>query len=184
MKTDWVLIVVHWSDELFSYPRPEDRAIARELAQMDADLVVGHHPHVVRGVEIIGCCPVFYSIGNFYFSDIADGRGGWITRQAPGNREGLGVQLSFRRGKRPEYQILSFWQTRRQVVLDPIRRAARRMELVSRPLRCFQNSGYTEWYAVQRARFDKWDYRWHFGLWRLGIRGLVRCLLQLPHSHF
>jgi hypothetical protein len=183
-KTDWVLIVVHWSDENFPYPRPEDRVMGRELARIGADLVVGHHPHVVRGMEIIGSCPVFYSIGNFYFSDIADGRGGWITRQAPRHREGLGVQVSFRRGKRPEYQILSFWQTRGQVVLDSTRRAVRRMEMVSRPLQRFQNSGYAEWYSVQRARFDRWDYRWHFGLWRLGIRGLVRHLLQLFHSHF
>ena len=52
-EADWVMVVVHWSDELFPYPRPEDRATARELAQMGADLVVGHHPHVVRGMEII-----------------------------------------------------------------------------------------------------------------------------------
>ena len=178
-KTDWVLIVVHWSDELFSYPRPEDRTIARELAHMGADLVVGHHPHVVRGTEIIGSCPVFYSIGNFYFSGIADGLGGWITRETPRNREGLGIQVSFRRGERPEYRILSFWQTSRRVALDPIRRAIRRMDLVNQPLRRLQNSEYAEWYAARRARFDKWGYRWHFGLWGLGISGLAQYLLRL-----
>jgi hypothetical protein len=67
-QVDWILTVVHWSDEHFPYPRPEDRAIVRELAQMGVDLVVSHHPHVVRGVEVIGFCPVFYSLGNFYFS--------------------------------------------------------------------------------------------------------------------
>ena len=180
-NSDWVLIVVHWSDELFSYPRPEDRAIARELAQMGADLVVGHHPHVVRGMEIIGCCPVFYSLGNFYFSDIADGRGGWINREAPRNREGLGVQISFQRGQKPKYRILSFWRTGKEGILDPLGRAARRMESVSRPLRGFQNSRYVEWHTVQHAHFDRWGYRWHFGLWQLGRRGLIRHALRLLH---
>ena len=184
-RADWVLIVVHWSDELFPYPRPEDRAVARQVAQMGADLVVGHHPHVVRGMESINSCPVFYSIGNFHFSDFSDHRGVWIVQQAPRNREGLGVQVSFRRGRRPEYRVLSFWQTRRQVVLDPIRRADRRMAWVSRPLRRFQSSEYDEWYAVKRARFDRWWARWHFGVRRLGIRGLIRYVFQrsLSNSH-
>ena len=177
-EADWVMVVAHWSDELFPYPRPEDRATACELARMGVDLVVGHHPHVVRGMEVLGACPVFYSIGNLYFSDMADGRGGWITRAAPRNREGLGLQLSFRRGKKPEYRILSFWQARRQVVLDPIRRAHWRMEWTSRPLRRLQDSGYMKWYAVQRFRFDKWGYRWHFGAWQLGLRGLARYVLR------
>lgn len=176
--SDWVLIVAHWSDELFPYPRPEDRVIARELALAGADLLVCHHPHVVRGMEIIDACPVFYSVGNFYFSDVANGHGGWIVRQAPRNREGLGVQISFRRGRRPEYRVLSFWQTRSQVVLDPIHRADRRIEWISRPMRQFQDSGYDEWYAIKRARFYKWEARWHFGVRRLGIRGLIRYVFQ------
>ena len=177
-ETDWVLIVVHWSDESFSYPRPEDRAIARELAETGADVVVGHHPHVVRGVEVIGSCPVFYSIGNFYFGDFLYIRIDQVIRPVPRNREGLGIQIAFRRGKRPEYRALSFWQKGRRVILDPSRRAARRMERVSRPLQQFQNSEYAGWYAVQRARFDRWKYRWHFGARRLGIRGSVRYLLR------
>jgi len=178
-QVDWVIIVVHWSDELFAYPRPEDRATARELAQMGADLVIGHHPHVVRGLEIINSCPVFYSIGNFYFSDISDHHGGWVEKQAPRNREGLGVQITLERGQKPEYRVLSFWQRREQVVLDPIRRAQRRMELVSRPLQRFPGPEYAHWHAVEHARFDKWGYRWHFGMWQLGRRGLARLFSRL-----
>jgi hypothetical protein len=181
-KTDWVLVIVHWSDEHFSYPRPEDRSIARQLARMGADLVVGHHPHVVRGMEIIGSCPVFYSVGNFYFSDTYDRHAGRILPWAPRHCEGLGVQVSFWRGKSPEHQVLSFWQTRERAILDPVRRAAKRMERVSRPLRRFQNPGYAEWYAVKRDRFDKWGIKWHFGVRRRGIRGTMRRLLQLSHA--
>ncbi len=174
--SDWVLVVLHWSDELFAYPRPEDRLVARELAQMGADLIIGHHPHVVRGRETIGSCEVFYSLGNFYFSDIPDGSGGWIARAAPRNRENLGIQVSFRRGARPECRALSFWQKRRESAIDPFRRAARRMDRVSNPLVQLSDPDYSDWYARSRARFDRWGYRWQFGIWQLGVSGAIRNL--------
>ena len=175
---DWVLVVVHWSDELFSYPRPEDRAVARELARMGADLVIGHHPHVVRGMEIIGDCAVFYSIGDFFFSDIPDGESGWVSKRAPRNREGLAVRVSFRRGQRPECELLSFWQTQDQSIVDPARRAARRLEQVSRVLQEVRNADYTRWYALKRSRYLRWVARWHFGVRRLGARGTMQRLMQ------
>ena len=50
-RVDWILAVLHWSDEEFSYPTPGDRATADQLIQMGVDLIIGHHPHVVRGVR-------------------------------------------------------------------------------------------------------------------------------------
>jgi len=182
-KTDWVLLLVHWSDEVFPYPRPQDRAIARELVSMGADLIIGHHPHVVRGMEIVDSCPVFYSIGNFYFSDIPDSHGGWITRQAPRNREGLGIQVSFSRGRRPDYGLLSFWKLRNRVVLDPTRQAVTRLGRVSQPLRQFQASAYAEWYMNERIVFYQSSYKWHFRLWRLGVNDIRRILLK-PFRRF
>ena len=182
--SDWVLVVAHWSDELFPYPRPEDRKTAHGLAQIGADVVIGHHPHVVRGVDIIGAGPVFYSIGYFYFSSIPDDRGGWLSRQAPRNREGLGVQLSFQRGKSPEYKIFSFYNSGRRVIHDPFLRAKIRFARVNRPLRRFNNGSYARWYSSKRARFDKWWSLWFFGVLRFGIRGSFQRILQKFESRF
>ena len=178
-QVDWVVIVVHWSDEHFSYPRPEDREIARQLSSAGANLIIGHHPHVVRGMERIGTCPIFYSLGNFYFSDIPAHRGGWTIRQAPRNREGLGVRVSFRVNREPEWQVISFWQTGSKVVTDRLNRATNRMMRVSTPLKQYPNSSYAAWYTDQRARFDKLGYRWHFRLWQLGIHGQLQYLFRL-----
>jgi poly-gamma-glutamate synthesis protein (capsule biosynthesis protein) len=177
---DWVLVLLHWSDEWFPYPRPEDRAVARELAEMGADLIVGHHPHVVRGMEMLGSCPVFYSIGHFYFSDIPDGQGGWIDRWGPRNREVPVIDLSFCRDQPPEYRMLSFWQAKNRVLSDPLKRAARRFERVSRPLRDYEGARYAEWYSQRRAAFftEFWGYPLHFGLWRMGRSGLKRKVLK------
>lgn len=179
-KADWVLVLVHWSDEWFSYPRPEDRAVARELAGMGVDLIVGHHPHVVRGMEMIGSCPVFYSIGHFYFSNVPDGQGAWIDRMAPRNREVPVIDLSFCRGSPPEYRLLSLWQSKDRVVSDPLNRAARRLERVSRPLLRYQGARYAEWHRQRSAAFftGLGGYRVHFGLWRMGRSGLKRNLAK------
>ena len=77
-SVDWVVIYMHWSDECFSFPRPDDRLLAGKLLEWGADAVIGNHPHVIRGAEIISDRPVFYSLGNFFFSDMRSPSGGWI----------------------------------------------------------------------------------------------------------
>jgi hypothetical protein len=180
-QADWVLVLVHWSDEDFSYPRPEDREIARQLIQMGADLIIGHHPHVVRGIERFNDSFIFYSLGNFYFSNFKDGSGKWIARQAPRNKEGLGVELIFQRGRRPQYQLHSYYQTKKGYIQDPFHRAARRANSVSRPFIKLSEPDYIQWYAKQRAAFDQWGFRLYFRLWQFGLPGLVRFAAKKLH---
>ncbi len=67
------IISLHWGLEMSSYPTPEDRELARRIAGAGADLILGHHPHVIQGVERLGQTHVAYSMGNFIF-DIDAGR--------------------------------------------------------------------------------------------------------------
>lgn len=183
-ETDWVMVVVHWSDELFPYPMPKDRQIAHELAGMGADIVIGHHPHVVRGMELVGACPVFYSLGNFYFAEKRNSNGNWILQEAPRNREGLGVQFTFRRGQNLEYKLLSFWNNKQEAMPDPFQRASRRMKTVSSALHRYQGDTYVSWYKKERARFDQWESRWHFGLLRRGVIGSLQRLILKIQKYF
>lgn len=181
-QADWVMVLAHWSDELFQYPRPEDRQIARKLAEAGADLLVAHHPHVVRGMETFASCPVFYSLGNFFFSDFVDNDGKWVNQAAPRNREALGVQISFKRGAKPEYEVLSFWQDDTQCILDASHRAAKRLRDYSAPLQRYSGEAYKSWYLSQRQRFDRFGIRWYFSLPRMGFRGTLRYALQRLRS--
>ena len=45
----------------------ENRARARFAVDCGADVVIGHHPHIVQPFEIYHGCPIFYSVGNFTF---------------------------------------------------------------------------------------------------------------------
>jgi poly-gamma-glutamate synthesis protein (capsule biosynthesis protein) len=41
------------------------REVARALAAAGASAIIGHHPHLLKGIEFIDGVPVFYSLGNF-----------------------------------------------------------------------------------------------------------------------
>jgi hypothetical protein len=60
-----VVCVVHWGYELMLFPEPADREWAHRAIDAGADFVIGHHPHVVQGVEQVGNGTVAYSLGNF-----------------------------------------------------------------------------------------------------------------------
>ncbi|HVS37579.1 MAG TPA: CapA family protein [Gemmataceae bacterium] len=69
-RVDWLIVQIHWGVEMSRLPTPEQRRWAARLAEAGADLIVGHHPHVLQPYETIGGVPVFYSLGNFLFSDM------------------------------------------------------------------------------------------------------------------
>jgi len=56
---------VHWGEEFIQRPSPEEINIARRLVDAGADVIIGHHPHVLRGIEQHGRGYIVYSLGNF-----------------------------------------------------------------------------------------------------------------------
>jgi hypothetical protein len=63
-KADWVIVQVHAGLEMVGLPLPEWRQRYRELVDLGADLVIGHHPHVVQGSESYKGRMIYYSLGN------------------------------------------------------------------------------------------------------------------------
>jgi hypothetical protein len=63
---DWVVAYVHWGEN-YADVTAEQRLTARLFAEEGYTLVVGHHPHVVQPLQVVGATPVIYSLGNFVF---------------------------------------------------------------------------------------------------------------------
>jgi hypothetical protein len=68
-EADHVIVCLHWGLEHYRYPSTEQRITAEKLIDAGADLIIGHHPHVTQGVEVIKKGIVAYSLGNFIFDD-------------------------------------------------------------------------------------------------------------------
>ena len=66
-QADIVVAALHDGLEYSDVPPSETRSRFRFLAENGADVVVGHHPHVLQGLEWVGNVPVAYSLGDFLF---------------------------------------------------------------------------------------------------------------------
>lgn len=67
---DAVVVSLHWGVEYDPQPRPDDVALAHEIVEAGALVVLGHHPHVLQPIELhrrsdgrVGV--IAYSLGNF-----------------------------------------------------------------------------------------------------------------------
>ena len=63
----WCIVIAHAGEEFSSIPLPCVRKRYHEFLEYGADIVVGHHPHVVQNYETVGDKVIFYSLGNFIF---------------------------------------------------------------------------------------------------------------------
>jgi poly-gamma-glutamate synthesis protein (capsule biosynthesis protein) len=70
---DYVIISIHWGAEYKHTPLERKVRLAHLFVDSGADLVIGHHPHVVQTMEVYNGVPVFYSLGNFIFDQYWSG---------------------------------------------------------------------------------------------------------------
>lgn len=87
--SDIVILLIHWGLEEYLYPSPHQRAIARKLVNAGVDVILGHHPHVLQGIETINNGIVSYSLGNFMFNEFM-----WSFINKEGQRQNSKVTLT------------------------------------------------------------------------------------------
>lgn len=66
-NADFVIVSMHSGDEYVDYPNKYQKKFAHTAIDSGADLVIGHHPHVVQPMEKYNGKYIFYSLGNFIF---------------------------------------------------------------------------------------------------------------------
>lgn len=62
-----ILVNFHWGVERSYVPNQTQKSLGRFTIDSGADLVVGHHPHVIQGIEEYKGKFIVYSLGNFMF---------------------------------------------------------------------------------------------------------------------
>jgi len=69
-RSDFVIVTPHWGvagqDAIMDY----EREVAHVLIDAGCDMILGHHPHRLHGVEFYREKPIFYSLGNFVFEPL------------------------------------------------------------------------------------------------------------------
>jgi poly-gamma-glutamate capsule biosynthesis protein CapA/YwtB (metallophosphatase superfamily) len=75
-SADLVVVSLHWGDEYAVDPTPWQRRVASELVEAGADVILGHHPHVLQPIESHAASDgrvglIAFSLGNFVSSQSA-----------------------------------------------------------------------------------------------------------------
>src|SRR5437868_5510092 len=78
--SDVLVVAVHWGvafqPKLAEYQRP----LAHAIVDAGANLVIGHHPHVIHEVEVFNGVVILYSLGNFVFDyDLEPGVAAYLS---------------------------------------------------------------------------------------------------------
>jgi hypothetical protein len=100
-EADLVILILHWGLEEYEYPSPSQRMLAHNFISTGVDIILGHHPHVLEGMEYFNGGLCVYSLGNFIFDDFnwnyrnpAGEEKEMKVKLLPGNRKGLILNLS------------------------------------------------------------------------------------------
>ena len=80
-----VIASFHWGSEYREDFTGEQRSIGRAAIKAGADIVVGHHPHIVQGIESYEDSYILYSVGNLVFGGNVD----------PDDRDAYAARVTF-----------------------------------------------------------------------------------------
>ena len=80
-----VIASFHWGSEYREDFTGEQRSIGRAAIRAGADIVVGHHPHIVQGIEAYENSYILYSVGNLVFGGNVD----------PDDRDAYAARVTF-----------------------------------------------------------------------------------------
>ncbi len=76
-KNDIVIVSFHWGAELMTEPKEYQIKIGHSAIDWGATIVLGHHPHILQGIELYNNGLIAYSLGNFalgsYSKNVKDG---------------------------------------------------------------------------------------------------------------
>lgn len=66
-EVDYIIVNFHWGNEKADYPEENQVLFAHNVIDYGADFIIGHHPHVLQGIESYKGKIIAYSLGNFIF---------------------------------------------------------------------------------------------------------------------
>lgn len=66
-ESDVIILSIHWGDEFIKMPSQEQIKAAHEFVDAGVSLVIGHHSHILQGIENYQNAVIAYSLGNFVF---------------------------------------------------------------------------------------------------------------------
>lgn len=102
-KCERIIVHLHWGEEQVYLPKPQDVDLGRQIIDLGADLIIGHHAHCIQPCEKYDGKHIFYGLGNAIFPNLrvpsfCDEQGRpsklYIKTQKSWNKKSLMVEYS------------------------------------------------------------------------------------------
>lgn len=172
---DIVIICLHWGEEYVPIPSPKQQKLSHLFIDAGADIIIGHHPHVMQGVECYKSKLIFYSLGNFnIFVDHP------YSKDLTETTKSYAVSLSFNPLKDKIdicYKLIPItindnWQPMIMHKIEDIERHKQYIDIISKPLDNRIRS--IDYYAIAGPRFFKNHfYSWCERVKKYGLKQIV-----------
>lgn len=143
-----IVVSLHWGIEGSHYPTPFQRYLAHRIIEDGADLILGHHAHVMQGIERYRKGVIVYNLGNFCFPDVASSQiKGLGVKQGPENKESFIFTCEIGPDSVEGYQPIPVYLNQNlQPCLASGQRRSDIMEQISSYSESFGNSDYERFY--------------------------------------
>lgn len=106
-EVDYLVVSLHWGYQHYYYPSPEQIGIAHKMIEEGVDVIIGHHPHVIQGVENYKQGIIFYSLGNFFFPDFETTHG-YVFRWNRDTKNSFAAKLCLDSEGQMRYSLIPF----------------------------------------------------------------------------
>lgn len=107
-RVDFLIVSFHWGSEEKISPQEYQRKLAHLAIDNGADIILGHHPHILSGIETYQNGVIIYSLGNFAF--------GSYSEKA---KESAIFRFSFSKDKLQRLEIIPLSVYNREVKFQP-----------------------------------------------------------------
>lgn len=166
-QADYFIVSLHWGDEFITYPSPEQVETGHALIDAGANIILGHHPHIVQGVENYHGGVIAYSLGNFVFDM-------WQDRL----RKSMILECTIRKDAEIEFDIIPVFINRNHQpeILTGPRGEQLRNELsgLSQKIPLTEKEKYQEELKKNLGEFRKEVYKYYLtNLWRYKPKHLI-----------
>ncbi|MCK9351734.1 MAG: CapA family protein [Candidatus Paceibacterota bacterium] len=117
---EFLVVAIHFGDEYATSSNSRQKALAHTIIDAGADVVIGHHPHVVEEHETYHGKAIFYSLGNFIFDQYF----------SEGTQNGLAIKMTI--GKKDvTYELIpiDLHQSRPRTIHGEVESFSRKREI-------------------------------------------------------
>lgn len=156
-KSDFLIVSVHWGEEDTYFPHPVLISDAHKIVDMGANLVVGHHPHILQGYEQYHDGLIMYSLSNFLFSPYYREHEHLPTKWSYKSRKSVILQCDISRDKNLSYELIPAIQKKdAPVVISPSHKTRNEILLKIENLsKEYKKDDYRRKYANLRRRENR-----------------------------